>query len=149
MTSRAPHLDEILAAARQLPRKAQATLAETLLRDAAGEDGAVPERPELVPLLGMSETELVALSRAVLAPGRQRRMKMLVQKNAAAALSERDQRELDALLEEADRIALLKARAMYTLAERGRTADLAIAEAPILRAHRKPKAVGGFEDVFR
>jgi len=27
--------------------------------------------------------------------------------------------------------------------------DLVIAEAPILRAHRKVKAVGGFEDVFR
>ena len=39
MTSRAPHLDEILAAARQLPRKAQAALAETLLRDAAAGDG--------------------------------------------------------------------------------------------------------------
>ena len=120
MTSRAPQLDEILAAARQLPRKAQAALAETLLRDAATGDGLVPEQPGLLPLLGMSETELVALSRAVLAPGRQRRMKTLLQKSAAAAFSERNQQELDALLEEADRIALLKARAMYTLAEIGR-----------------------------
>ncbi len=118
MTSRTPHLDEILAAARQLPRKAQAALAETLLRDAAGD--VPPEQPGLLPLPGMSETELVALSRAVLAPGRQRRMKTLLHKSAAAALSERDQQELDALLEEADRIALLKARAMYTLAKIGR-----------------------------
>lgn len=120
MTSRPPHLDEILAAARQLPRKAQAALAETLLRDAAAGDSVVPEQPGLVPLPGMSDTELVALSRAVLAPGRQRRMKTLLQKNAAAALSEQNQQELDALLEEADRIAQLKARAMYTLAEIGR-----------------------------
>jgi hypothetical protein len=27
--------------------------------------------------------------------------------------------------------------------------DLVLAEAPILRVHRKLKAVGGFEDVFR
>jgi hypothetical protein len=75
MTSRAPQLDEILAAARQLPRKAQAALAETLLRDAAAGDGIVPEQPGLRPLSGMSDTELVALSRAVLAPGRQRRIR--------------------------------------------------------------------------
>jgi hypothetical protein len=119
MTSRAPHLDKVLAAARRLPRKAQAALAETLLSDAAG-DGKEPEQPGLLPLPGMSETELVALSRAVLAPGRQRRMKTLLQKNAVTALPERIQQELDALLEEADRIALLKARAMYTLAQIGR-----------------------------
>jgi hypothetical protein len=115
MTSRAPRLDEILAAARLLPRKAQAALVETLLRDAAAGEGAAPEPSGLLPLPGMSETELVALSRAVLAPGRQRRMKTLLQRNAAAAISDRDQQELDALLEEADRIAVLKARAMYTL----------------------------------
>jgi hypothetical protein len=120
MTSRAPHLDEILSAARRLPRTAQATLVDTLLRDAASGEGAAPEQPGLVPLPGMSDTELVALSRAVLAPGRQRRMKNLLQRSTAAALSDRDQRELDALLEEADRIALLKARAAYTLAENRR-----------------------------
>ncbi len=120
MTSRSPHLDEVLAAARQLPRKAQAALAEALLRDAAVGDGVVTVQAGLIPLPGMSEIELVALSQAVLAPGRQRRMKTLLQKNAAAALSDRDQQELDALLEEADRIALLKARAAYTLAEIGR-----------------------------
>ena len=64
----------------------------------------------------MSETELVALSRAVVAPGRQRRMKALLRKNVEGTLPPRDQAELDGLLEETDRIAMLKARAAYTLA---------------------------------
>ncbi|MFT3766919.1 MAG: hypothetical protein QM820_15585 [Minicystis sp.] len=117
---RPANLEEILAAARRLPRKAQAELAETLLRDAAPPLVDSPAPSGLTVLPGMSETELVALSRAVLAPGRQRRMKALLRKNNEGELGEHDRRELDALLEEADRIALLKARAAYTLAELGR-----------------------------
>jgi len=119
-------LDEILAAARRLPRNAQAELAETLLRetetptvntvDAAGQ-------PPLTRLHGMSDRELVALSSAVVAPSRQRRMKALLRKNAQAELEDTERHELSALLEEANRIALLKAKAAYTLAmiERQRT----------------------------
>jgi hypothetical protein len=100
-----------------------ARLRTHVVRDAAaggGRDSVAPDPPGLLPLPGMSDSELVALSRAVLASERQRRMKTLLQKSAATALSERNQQELDALMEEADRIALLKARAMYTLAEIGR-----------------------------
>jgi len=118
------NLDEILAAARRLPRKAQAELAETLLREAEPPSVDPAGQSALTLLHGMSETELVALSSAVVAPGRLRRMKALLRKNARAELGGAERRELDALLEEADRIALLKAKATYTLAEleRQRTA---------------------------
>jgi hypothetical protein len=120
MTPHPASLEEILDAARRLPRKAQAELAERLLRDAAMPGTEPSEQPGLEVLSGMSETELVTLSRAVIAPGRQRRMKALLRKNASGDLSARDRQDLDALLEEADRIALLKARAAYTLARLGR-----------------------------
>lgn len=85
------------------------------------EAGAEPSEPSgLEALSGMSETELVALSHAVVAPGRQRRMKALLRKNAEGELGDLDRQELDALLEEADRVALLKARAAYTLSRVGR-----------------------------
>ena len=119
-----PSLEEILAAARRLPKGAQAELAEMLLRDAAAPTLEAAGQAPLEILRGMSETELVALSSAVVAPGRQRRMKALLRKNERGELSEAERGELDALLEEADRIALLKAKATYTLAqlERHRTA---------------------------
>jgi hypothetical protein len=111
------NLEEILAAARRLPRKAQAELAETLLRDTvAPEPGG---EPALETLRGMSETELLALSGAIVAPGRQQRMKALLRKNTRDELDARQREELDAILEEADRIALLKAKAAYTLAQLG------------------------------
>jgi hypothetical protein len=114
------NLKEILAAARRLPRNAQAELAETLLRDAGAPAVEPTGQPALETLCGMSETELIALSSAVVAPGRQRRMRALLRKNARGELRDGERQELDALLEEADRIALLKARAAYTLAQSGR-----------------------------
>ena len=113
-------LEEILAAARLLPRKAQSELAETLLRDPGGPSAEPAGEAPLLELGGMSETELVALSRAVVAPGAQRRMKALLRRNQAGELGEQERAELDALLEEADRIAALKARAAFTLSRRGR-----------------------------
>jgi hypothetical protein len=67
----------------------------------------------------MNETELQALSGAIVAPGRQQRMKALLRKNTRGELGEAERRELDALLDEADRLALLKAKAAYTLAQLG------------------------------
>ncbi|WP_437629561.1 hypothetical protein [Sorangium sp. So ce854] len=113
-------LEKILAAARRLPRKAQAELAEMLLSEAGAPADEPPGQPELEALRGMSETELVALSSSVVAPGGQRRMKALLRQNARGELDDAERQELDALLEEADRIALLKARAAYTLAQLGR-----------------------------
>jgi hypothetical protein len=114
------NLEELLAAARRLPRKAQAELAEMLLRDTGAPAVDPSGQHGLETLRGMSETELVALSSAVVAPGRQRRMRALLRKNTRGELGEAEQQELDGLLEEADRIALLKARAAYTLAQIGR-----------------------------
>jgi hypothetical protein len=105
-------VEHILAAARRLPRTAQAELAELLLRDAV----EVVGQPALETLRGLSTADLVALADGAVAPGRQRRMKALLRKNEQGKASQAEQRELDALLEEADRIALLKARAAYTLA---------------------------------
>ena len=115
-------LDDILAAARRLPRKAQVELVKALLHEDAVPAGDEP----LETLGGMSETELRTLAGAVVVPGRQRRMSTLLRKNARGELKEAERGELDALLEEVDRVALLKARASYTLARLGRT-DLAAA----------------------
>jgi len=103
---------DVLAAARRLPRKAQTELAEALLC----ESDAPSEPSSLEPLHGMSAMELRALANAILAPGHQRRLKALLRKNREGSLREGEQTELDALLEESDRVALLKARAAYTLA---------------------------------
>ncbi|WP_437923016.1 hypothetical protein WMF37_28770 [Sorangium sp. So ce291] len=113
-------LEKILAAARRLSRKAQAELVETLLREAGAPAVEPSGQPGLAALRGMSETELVALSGSIIAPGRQRRMTALLRRSSRGELKDGEQEELDALLEEADRIALLKARAAYTLAQMGR-----------------------------
>jgi hypothetical protein len=111
------NLEDVLAAARCLPRGAQAALAETLLRDVTAAQPA--GQAALETLRGMTDTELSALAGAVVAPERQRRMKALLRKNTRGELGEAELRELDALLDEADRIALLKAKAAYTLAQLG------------------------------
>jgi hypothetical protein len=118
-TQKRSNLEEILTAARRLPRKAQTELAEELLRDAGTSTTKRPSQPALEALRGMSEPELLALTGAVVAPGRQRRITSLLRKNTRGELGDHERRELDSLLEEADRIALLKARAAYTLAELG------------------------------
>jgi len=64
---------------------------------------------------GMSVDELEILANSILAPGRQRRLHNLLRKNQVRTLPEQEEKELDEILEEVDRIALLKAKAMYTL----------------------------------
>jgi hypothetical protein len=114
------NLEEILAAARRLPPPARAELAATLLRDAGAPSVEPAGQPALEMLHGMSDTELGALSGVMVAPGRQQQMRALLRKNTRGELAEGERQELDALLEEADRIALLKAKAAYTLARLGR-----------------------------
>lgn len=107
-----PSLSDVLTAARQLPHEARMELAEVLLRE-----GSVPGVPRAVDvLLGMSDIELRALADAVLASGHQRRLRTLLRRNKEGKLRDMEKTELDALLEEVDRVALLKARAAYTLA---------------------------------
>jgi hypothetical protein len=116
-TPRRKSVESLLAAARSLSRQAQAELVEMLLREPPEPSAGPRGQPVLEALRGMSKAELVALASGILAPGRQRRMKVLLRKNEQGEIEESEQRELDALLEDADRIALLKARAAYTLAQ--------------------------------
>ena len=110
-----PSLSDVLTAARQLPPEARIELAEALLREGSAPGGL----PSIEALGGMSDIELRALAGAVLAPGHQRRLKLLLRKNREGKLQGAEQAELDGLLEESDRVALLKARAAYTLSRTG------------------------------
>ncbi len=110
---------EAMYAAQQLPLEAQIELVEALLRRFRGalEGGRFegPGESELQPLRGMNESELRVLADAVFAPERQEELSALLRKNREESLKEDDQQRLDILLDEADRLALLKARALYTL----------------------------------
>lgn len=74
-------------------------------------------------LSGMNERELEALAEAVVSPERQQRIQALLAVHREGALSAEQEAALDTLLDEVDKVALLKARALYTL-------QLASAQAP-------------------
>ena len=99
---------QVLAAARKLPKPAQAELVSVLLSETA----------PLQPLSGLSEAELRALAESVLAPRYERRLRQLLRLNREKKLTRALKAELEALLEESDRLALLKAKASYTLSLR-------------------------------
>jgi hypothetical protein len=101
---------QILTAARQLPKSLQAKLVSALLQEQAS-----AHTPALEPLLGLNEVELSALAASVLAPAHARRLKQLLRLHREHKLTRALQAELDALLAESDRIALVKAKATYTL----------------------------------
>jgi hypothetical protein len=63
----------------------------------------------------MSPEELSVLADAVIAPHRQEQLQYLLEKNRNGLLSPEVEASLDALLDAADQVALLKARARYTL----------------------------------
>ncbi|HEY5871334.1 MAG TPA: hypothetical protein VI542_38150 [Candidatus Tectomicrobia bacterium] len=102
--------EQILTAARQLPKPAQAQLVSALLH----EHGAA-HTPVLEPLTGLSEAELRALAASVLAPAHAKRLTQLLRCNREKKLTRALEEELDTLLEASDRIALVKAKANYTL----------------------------------
>jgi hypothetical protein len=68
-------------------------------------------------LTSLSVGELEALADGLLAPTRQARLDELLARNAGAALSPDEMRELDRLLELADQLTILKTRARYTLSQ--------------------------------
>lgn len=112
------NLEKVLREARRLPPRAKAELISALLEDA--EDNSLSNElkkkdasPET--LSGVSKGELEALANAILSPGRQQRLRTLLRKNKEGVIDEKETEELDAILEETDRLALLKARAQYTL----------------------------------
>jgi len=101
---------QILTAARQLSKSSQAKLVSALLQ--------APEAahtPALEPLTGLSKAELNSLAASVLAAAHARRLQQLLRLHREKKLTRALQAELDALLEESDRIALVKAKANYTL----------------------------------
>jgi len=107
---------EVLKLARQLPFGAQVELAEAILHNIRSALGQSPRSSaEVSPLMGMNERELNALAEAVVAPEKQQELGSLLQENRSQSLSPADEAALDSLLDEVDQVALLKARALYTL----------------------------------
>jgi hypothetical protein len=100
---------QVLTAARQLPKRSQLKLASALLKE------AVAPASQLEPLSGLNEAELRALVESELAPRHAKRLKQLLKLNREKKLSRPLKVELDDLLVGSDQIALLKARAHYTL----------------------------------
>lgn len=84
------------------------------------------KEPPLETLSGLSIGELKTLADAILAPGRQRRLNSLLRKSKTTVLRKRENEELDEILEESDRLALLKAKAQYTLLKSKRMTEPAI-----------------------
>lgn len=110
--------NDILEQARQLPVSDQVELAEALLHNvhAAMLEAAEPGNGQnLVPLNGLSEEELQALANAVVSPEHQVQLQTLLAENRNRDLTAPQTEVLDSLLDEIDQVALLKARALYTL----------------------------------
>jgi hypothetical protein len=108
---------EVLKAAQQLPLEDQAGVAEALLRNLrfALRSKPTETKVELAPLSNMNFQELRTLAEAIMAPDRQQQLQALLDKNRRDELFPEEQESLDELLAEVDQVALLKARARYTM----------------------------------
>jgi len=109
---------EVLKAAQQLPWDSQAQLASTLWRHLGlllPGKRTPPPSTNLAPLMGVSVEELRVLAKSVLAPDYQQPLHALLEKKRSDVLSAEEESTLDSLLAEADSVALLKARGLYTL----------------------------------
>lgn len=115
---------EVLHVVQQLPPEVQLELAETLLHNLrtmlSGQEMS-SEEDKLTPLIGLNQDELQALADAVVAPDRQQQLQALLDKNRQGTLTSEEEQTLDRLLAEADQVALLKARALYTIKVLGLT----------------------------
>jgi hypothetical protein len=111
-TSATGTVESILQTAKKLNSIDRLSIANALLKD-------IPERLkkglELPLLSGLNEQELRVLAKTSLAPSRNKRLKYLLKKNREGKLSQQESAELDQILAESDQIALLKAKAQYTL----------------------------------
>jgi hypothetical protein len=65
----------------------------------------------------MNEAELCMLADGAIAPDDQKELSELLRKNRERRLTDGEERRLDALLAEVDQLALLKAKALYALAQ--------------------------------
>jgi hypothetical protein len=113
------NVEKVLREARKLPPRDQDELVKSIMSDmfypSVKKRSRSAKKNALEILSGMSAGELKALANAILVPHRQRRLRSLLHKNKMQALNEKEFRELDQILEDCDRIALLKAKAEYTL----------------------------------
>lgn len=119
---------EVLGTVRQWPLEDQVGMVEELLRGfrfALKGKQAEPKVEDLIPLPGLNAQELRALAEAVVAPDRQQRLKASLERNRRGDLSPQEQGELDNLLAEVDQVALLKARARYTMALLAQDSEMA------------------------
>ncbi len=71
-------------------------------------------------LAALSNAELASLASVAVAPSHQRKLRALLRKNRETSLTRSEQGALDELVVETNRIALLKAKALYTLTVRGK-----------------------------
>ena len=107
---------ELLSMASQLPLNSQVKLAEALLHKIQLQFPMLPDAANgLLPLLELSDAELKALADTVVAAERQQQVKAALRKQRQEGLTPEETAALDKLLAEADQVALLKARPMYTL----------------------------------
>lgn len=83
------------------------------------DDVPEPLQSELKALEQLSDDKLWNLTESHLAPSRQRTLSRLLRKNQAEDLTEREQRQLDELLEEEQRLTVKKAHAWLLLKWRG------------------------------
>ena len=118
MTMTVPKALEIV---RRLPPNARLELAEKLLRGIRTAR-LKPSKSQrgLETLAALSNAELQSLADATIASNRQRKLRALLRKNRETTLTRVEQIALDDLVVETDRIALLKAKALYTLTARGK-----------------------------
>ncbi len=107
-------VDVLIGAAQQLPLRDQVELAQAL-RTVLHSKRPDTIEAELRPLDGMEEAELRVLADIVLAPDCQQELSDLLHKNHEEKLTKDEERRLNTLLAETDQVALLKARALYTL----------------------------------
>jgi hypothetical protein len=105
-------VESILQSAKKLNSIDRISIANALLKD-------IPEQLKKglnLPLLsGLNEQELRVLAITSLSPSRNKRLKYLLNKNREGKISQQESAELDQILAESDQIALLKAKAQYTL----------------------------------
>lgn len=110
---------DVFEVAKQWPAVEQVGLAEALLRNVRSiwRQGADTSHADdsLRPLNGMTTSELQVLADAVVSAAQQEKLHELLDKNSAGMLSPEEANILDALVEAVDQVAMLKARAMYTL----------------------------------
>lgn len=104
---------ELVAQVQQLPMKRQLQLVHTVTKQVG--QYFKPQQPALFPLISLDRSELQTLADAIVSPDHQTVLHTLLHKQREAQLSAGELQQLDELLAEVDRVALLKAKALYTL----------------------------------